>query len=185
MNRDSQRPTRPPSGGQAQGEDDGEERPTLVPQFDLAEFARENMLKRETPSGPVSGVPAGGAPVLSSASMDLGELFRAGDHEATLALSEALLQQDPEDPEARKYAELSRLELAVTYLTAFGGNGSAIPRVKSAEAAKGLGGLFGEVLAAVDGVQSVDSLVLTSRQDRLAVLSTLYELLQRGAIELA
>jgi hypothetical protein len=184
MNRDSQRPTRPPSGGQPQGEEDGEERPTLVPQFDLAEFARENMLKRETPSGP-AGIPVAGAPVLSSASMDLGELFHAGEHEATLALSEALLQQDPEDPEARKYAELSRLELAVTYLSAFGGNGSAIPKVKSAEAARGLGGLFGEVLAAVDGVQSVDSIVLTSRQDRLAVLSTLYELLRRGAIELA
>jgi hypothetical protein len=183
MNRDSQRPTRPPPPGQKAGDEEvlEEDRPTLVPEFDLAEFARQKMLKEESP--PSSKTP--GAPLVSSMSMDLGELFRSGDHDATLALSEALLQQDPDDVEARRYAEMSRMELTVRYLTAFGGSGSAVPRVKASVRVKGesSAGLFGEVLAAVDGISTIEEIVLTLRQDRLAVLSALCDLLQRGIIE--
>jgi hypothetical protein len=181
MNRDSQRPTRPPPPGQRAADEglDEDERPTLVPEFDLAEFARQKMMKEE---GPAS---ARGAPLVSSSSMDLGELFRSGDHDATLALSEALLQQDPDDAEARRYAEMSRMELTVRYLTAFGGTGSAVPRVKASIRVTGesSAGLFGEVLAAVDGISTIEEIVLTLRQDRLAVLSALCDLLQRGIIE--
>jgi len=177
MNRDSQRPTRPPPPV-PEGEQDGEaDRATVVPSFDLAEFARQKMLKVETAP----------PPMLSSMAMDLGELFRAGDHDATLALSEALLQQDPDDIEARRYAEMSRMELTVRYLAAFGGSGSAIPRLKASihggGGAERPGGVYGEVLAEVDGMSSVEEIVLTMHHDRLVVLSALCDLLQHGIIE--
>jgi hypothetical protein len=187
MNRDSQRPTRPPPPtGEGEGaEGDGGDRPTLVPDFDLAEFARQKMLKVETPARVVTSSRTTFAPTVSSSSVDLGELFRSGDHDATLALAEALLQQDPDDPEARKFAEMSRMELTVTYLGAFGGSGSAIPRLKAPLTTESSvsPGVFGDVLAAVDGISTVEEIVLTLRHDRLAVLSALCDLLQRGIIE--
>jgi hypothetical protein len=189
MNRDSQRPTRAPPPkpeGEAEGEEPDEDRPTLVPDFDLAAFARQKMLKIETPTPRSEGARTplpGGAPTVSSTSVDLGELFRAGDHDATLALSEALLQQDPNDAEARKYAEMSRLELTVTYLAAFGGSGSAIPKLKARLTGEMPAGVFADVLDAVDGISSVEEIVLTLRHDRLAVLSALCDLLRRGIIE--
>jgi len=173
MNRDSQRPTRPPPPG---SEDDELDRPTVVPEFDLAEFARKKMLGAEAPAA----IP-GNAPVLSSESTDLAELFGTGDLEATLAVCEALLQQDPNDADAKKYAELSRRELSIQYLAALGGSTSVIPR--RASAADAADDPFADVLSEVDGDRSIDEIVHATQKDRLTILAALYDLLRRGAID--
>jgi hypothetical protein len=110
--------------------------------------------------------------------------FVVGDFSGALVVAESVLEEDPSNDVARRYAESCRDMLRQMYLAQIG-DGGQIPRVlTSPERLVGLtlDHRAGFVLACVDGMSSIDEILDVSGMPVLDALRIMYELAQEGII---
>ena len=110
--------------------------------------------------------------------------FVVGDFSGALVLAEGVLEEEPDNDVARRYAESCRDMLRQMYLARIG-EGSKVPRVVTAPGS--IVGLTldhraGFVLACVDGTSSIDEILDVSGMPTLDALRIMYELAQEGII---
>lgn len=117
---------------------------------------------------------------------EMQDRFSLGDYSGSLVIAEAVLGDDPEHVEAKKYAENCRSVLEQMYAARLG----ALDRVPFVAVASdqlrwlSLDHRSGFVLAHVDGVASLEQILDVSGMARLDALRIIYELVQRGVVAL-
>jgi hypothetical protein len=107
------------------------------------------------------------------------ERLAAGDYEAALMASEALLRRLPRDADAIDCAEMSRTELRRVYAARLGGALDRAPRIANREAIATvtLCGVTAYLLSRIDGRATLDEIAFgpdASPEEMLRVLSELY-----------
>ncbi len=115
---------------------------------------------------------------------EMRDRFALDDFTAALRLAELIIGNEPEHQEAIETARACRQKLARLYSSRLGPMDRVpAPAVAGAEVRwLGLDHRDGFVLAQVDGAHTLEEIVDVSGMPRLAVLKTLVELLEMGAI---
>jgi hypothetical protein len=110
--------------------------------------------------------------------------FALGDYSGALVLAEALLDEDPGNASAERYADSCREMLRGMYLSRIG-EGTFVPRIVMGQDQLRwltLDHRAGFLLSCVDGTSSVDEILDVCGMAPLDALRTMYELKQQGAI---
>jgi hypothetical protein len=156
---------------------DGDERSTIVPQFDPEAFARDSETKQR------AAVAEGGEPTIDQARRH----HLAGEHEEALFLLTRLLELAPLHPEATKLSSECREALERECLSAVGSESAILVAAVSTEELKGfaLDNVSGFLLSVVDGATNVETILDISGLPRLLALRHLRSLLERGIILVA
>jgi len=164
---------RPPEGPGASDPDD-EDRPTLIPDFDPLDFARDSEVRQRTSSG------GGGEPTMDQARRQ----HIGGDHEGALFLLTRLLELAPLHPEANKLAGECRAALEQQCLAAIGSEAAVLVAAVSEEELKGfaLDSVSAFLFSRLDGATRVEDILDVSGLPRLLALRHLRKLLDRGLV---
>jgi hypothetical protein len=167
----------PPPDHAALGKE--EPRPTLVPEFDPAAFARDSEL-RQRAAAPV-------APSGESTIDEARRLHDRGEHERALLLLEQLLELAPLHPEATRLAAGCRTALERECLSALGSERSILIAGVTPDELKsfGLDNVSAFLMSLVDGATDVESILDLASVPRLVALRHLRSLLERGIIGVA
>ena len=114
------------------------------------------------------------------------ERHALGDFTGALTIAEALLQTDPEDPDAKGVAHECRGRLKQMYVARLGGLGlvptMAVPRTELKWLS--LDHRAGFLLSRFDGTLTIEEIMDLAGMPELEVLRTLWELLNQRVIEL-
>jgi hypothetical protein len=169
-------PERPPAP-EADARDFAEDRPTPIPEFDPAAFARDSETKQLAASF------AGVEPTIEQAR----RLHLDGDHEQALFLVSHILELTPRHPEAAELSAVCRAALECECLDVLGSEAGLPVAAVSAEELKGfaLDSTSAFLFSLVDGATSVESVLDISGLPRLLALRHLRNMLERGIIGLA
>lgn len=110
--------------------------------------------------------------------------YATGDFTGALEIAESMLQSDPEDLEAKRYAESCREVLTQMYASRLGPLDQVVSMAIPAEQVRwlNLDHRAGFLLSLVDGASSVEELLDISGMPRLDALRTLLTLLERRVI---
>ena len=111
--------------------------------------------------------------------------FVVGDYSGALVLAEGVLEEQPDNSEAQRYAVSCRDMLRQMYLSRIG-SGRHVPRlIMGPEQLRWLtlDHRAGFLLSCVDGRSSIDEILDVSGMPGLDALRLLYELVQEGVIE--
>lgn len=168
------------------------ERPTARPSGDAWAIDRD---RRSLPPPPVaqSGSPSRPPSVVASLAAatheevhrEIADRFALGDYAAVLSAAELQLGRDPEDDEARRYAENSRERLEARYATRLGSLdyvfNAAVPRAKIKWL--GLDPQAAFLLSLVDGQTTVAEVLEISHMGRLETLRIFTELVDAKAVK--
>jgi hypothetical protein len=159
------------------GEEDREERPTLVPAFDPAAFARDSEIKQR------AALVVGGEATIDQAR----RLHREGQHEDALFLLARLLDISPLHAEANTLSNECRQALEQDCLSAVGSESSILVVAVSPEELKGfpLDNVSGFLLSLMDAATDVEAILDISGLPRLLALRHLRSLLERGIVAVA
>jgi hypothetical protein len=155
--------------------DDASDRPTLVPDFDPEEFARDSEV-RERASFRLLDEPT---------TLEARRLLRAREPEQALHLLEGLLELAPFHAEANAVSRECRAALEREWLAALG-SGSAVlaVRVTPDELKRfALDHVSGFLLSLMDGSTDLETLLDLSGLPRLLALRNLRGLVARGIVE--
>lgn len=117
---------------------------------------------------------------------EMRERFDLDDYTGAMRAAELVLGRNPNHQEAQEITEASRVRLEQHYLTRLG-TLQSLPRVvvKPAEVRwLGLDHRAGFLLSQIDGVVTVDELLVVSGMPRLETLKTLVDLLHSEAIRI-
>lgn len=117
---------------------------------------------------------------------EMRERFDLDDYTGAMRAAELVLGRNPDHEEAQEITEASRVRLEQHYLTRLG-TLQSLPRVvvKPAEVRwLGLDHRAGFLLSQIDGVVTVDELLVVSGMPRLETLKTLVDLLHSEAIRI-
>lgn len=170
-------PSSPPPGGPHASKAGGDERPTIVPEFDPEDFARDTEIKRR------AAIAVGGEPTIDQAR----RLHLDGDHEQALFLLTRLLELAPLHPEASKLARDCRQELERDCLAAVGSESAVLVGAVSPEELKRftLDNVSCFLLSRMDGATTVEAILDISGLPRLLALRHLRGLIARGIVAVA
>jgi hypothetical protein len=157
--------------------DPDSDRPTVVPEFDPAAFARDSELKMR------SAPPSGGQSTLGDAQ----RLFEAGDAEQALFLLARLLQHSPFHTEASALSQECRQVLERECLSAIGSPSAVlIIAVRPHELTQfALDAASGFLLSLMDGATNVETVLDLCGLPRLLALRHLRGLVSRGIVRIA
>jgi hypothetical protein len=166
------RRTTPPQGI----EDEGDQRPTIVPSFDPEAFARDSETRQRAAStaGRV-------APTMEEAR----RLHDRGDYEAALFMVTEVLQGTPQGAEASDLSARCRAALEGECLSAIG-SAAAILLVAVTEAelkSFAIDNTAGFLLSFMDGATTVEDILDISGMPRLLALRNLRKLRERGIVK--
>lgn len=183
-------PTRPPPTSRSEG---ALRRTSLLNLANAASMADTgtplDLAARRTTDEPAESASAGPEIQITGEYDPVAEMqdrFSLGDYSGSLVIAEAVLSDDPEHPEAKKYAENCRGVLEQMYAARLG----ALDRVPFvAVAADQLRWLSidhrsGFVLAHIDGTASLEQILDVSGMPRLDALRIIYELVQHRVVAL-
>jgi hypothetical protein len=153
------------------------ERPTLVPEFDLEAFARDSEIQQR------SALPVDGEASIDQARRCHGE----GDHEQALFLLARVTELAPLHPEATSLARDCRAALERECLSAVGSESTVLTVAMTADALMGLAldHVSGFLLSLMDGTLTVEAILDVSGLPRLLALRHLRNLLERGIVSVA
>ncbi len=156
---------------------DGDDRPTVVPEYDPEDFARDSEIKQR------AGVREGGEPTIDRAR----RLHLDGDHEQALFLLTPLLELAPLHPEANKLSGECRQALERDCLSAIGSESAVLVVALSPEELKRftLDNVSGFLLSVIDGTTNVETILDISGLPRLLALRHIRALLDRGIVVVA
>ncbi len=156
--------------------DEDEPRPTLVPEFDPAAFARDSEMRLRA-AAPVA---PSGEPTIDEAH----RLHDGGEHERALLLVKQLLELAPLHPEATRLAAECRTALERECLSALGSERSVLVAGVTNDEVKNfaLDNVSAFLMSLVDGATSVESVLDLAGVPRLVALRLLRNLLERGII---
>ena len=156
---------------------DGDERSTIVPEFDPEAFARDSETKQR------AAVAEGGEPTIDQARRH----HLAGEHEEALFLLTRLLELAPLHPEGSKLASECRQALERDCLSALGSKSAIFVVAVSPEELKRftLDNVSGFLLSVMDGATDVETILDISGLPRLLALRHLRSLLERGVVAVA
>jgi hypothetical protein len=148
-------------------------RPTVVPAFDPADFARDSERKQRAASV-----------VRESAIDEARRLHTSGDHEGALFLVTQLLEATPVHAEATQLAASCRVALEREYLAALGSGAAILIAAISTEELKNfaLDSTSGFLFSLIDGALRVDDILDVAGLPRLLALRHLCKLLERGIV---
>jgi hypothetical protein len=165
----------PPEPGVPEGDPD--ERPTVVPDFDPADFARDSEIKQR------AALALGGEPTIDQAR----RLHLDGEHEQALFLLTRLLDLAPLHPEASRLSSECRQALERDCLSAVGSESAILVVAVSPEELKGftLDHVSGFLVSVMDGATDVETILDISGLPRLLALRHIRSLLERGIIVIA
>ncbi|MCZ6807769.1 MAG: hypothetical protein O7F08_12500 [Deltaproteobacteria bacterium] len=178
------------TGGLASKAED--ERPTIRPSGDAWVIDRDRRslppppaAQSASPDRPPAVLDEGSTATRDEVHHAIADRFALGDYAAALSAAELQLGREPEDEEARRYAESSRERLEVRYATRIGSL-DYIFNV-SVPAAKikwlGLDHQAAFLLSLVDGQTTVGEVLDLCQMGRLEALRVFTELLDAKAIE--
>lgn len=156
----------------ADGTDEGEDRATVVPEFDPQAFARDSELRQR------AALIAPDDPTIDQAR----KLHRDGGHEQALFLLTHLLELAPLHPEASKLAAECRADLEAQCLDALGSEATVLVAAVGVEEQKrfALDNVSGFLLSQMDGTTTVENILDVSGLPRLLALRHLRSLVERG-----
>jgi len=159
--------------------EDEEGRPTVVPEFDPAAFARDSELRQRA----AAAVAPGSDPTIDEAR----RLHLGGDNERALVLLTQLLEIAPLHPEATQLAAECRTALERECLAAIGSGSAILVAAVTIDELKSfpLDNASAFLFSLVDGTTDVESILDVAGVPRLLALRHLRSLLERGIIGLA
>jgi hypothetical protein len=166
-----------PPEPEADGLDFADDRPTPIPDFDPAAFARDSETKQLAASF------AGVEPTIEHAR----RLHLDGDYEQALFLVSHILERTPRHPEAGELSAICRAALERECIDALGSEAGLPVATVSAEELKGfaLDNTSAFLFSLVDGATSVENILDISGLPRLLALRHLRNMLERGIVGLA
>jgi len=178
------------TGGLASSAED--ERPTTRPAGDawVIDRDRRSLLPAatdESSSADRSSAAPGesSTPTRDEVHREIADRFALGDYAAALSAAELQLGREPDDDEARRYAESSRERLEVRYATRIGSLdyifNVSVPDAKIKWL--GLDPQAAFLLSLVDGQTTVDEVLDLCQMGKLEALRVFTELLEAKAIE--
>jgi hypothetical protein len=135
------------------------------------------------PSSQRPGPPSGSS--ISDRLHEVRERYEGGDHRSALRIAESILQEHPDHLAALGYAESSRQMLRQKYLARIG-DMTAVPRIKHVAIELARVGVDARdilVVDAIDGVLSVEEIVVASATSTIDVLRVLHDLVVDGLVE--
>lgn len=153
---------------------DVEDRPTLVPAFDVEAFARESEMKQRV-------VP----PSTDESTIEVAaRLLAEGNPEQAMFLLARLLEQVPLHSEARELSKECATALEQECLSAVGSQASILIVAVSPDALKtlGLDHVSGFLLSLMDGVSDVETILDLCGLPRLLALRHLRDLVARRVV---
>lgn len=167
----------PPPESPGVGEEDRDERPTIVPEFDPEAFARDSEIKQR------AALVVGGEATIDQAR----RLHLDGQHEDALFLLTRLLEISPLHAEANKLSNECRQALEQDCLSAVGSKSSILVVAVSPEELKRftLDNVSGFLLSLMDATTDVETILDISGLPRLLALRHLRHLLERGIVVVA
>jgi hypothetical protein len=154
---------------------ESEDRPTIVPKFDVEEFARDSEVRqRVTPAAHEGG----------SSIERARRLYEDGQPEEALFVLAGLVQAVPFDEEARALSSECRVALEKDCLAAIGDLSAVLHVGVPPDMLRGLGldHVSGFLLSRIDGLTDVESLLDVSGLPRLLALRHLRGLVTRGVV---
>lgn len=145
--------------------------------------------RRTSPEGPVvdededEPPPSAG----SSAIADMKDRYAVGDFTGALVIAESILEHNPEDPDAKRYADSCREVLTQMYSARVGDLRQVVSVAIPAEEIRwlSLDHRAGFLLSLVDGHSTVEDILDISGMPRLDALRLMYTLLQQRVISLS
>jgi hypothetical protein len=154
-----------------------DERPTLVPEFDLEAFARDSEIQQR------SALAVGGEASIDQARRCHDE----GDHEQALFLLARVTEVAPLHLEATRLARDCRAALERECLSAVGSESTILTVAITADELKGfaLDHVSGFLLSLMDGTLTVEAILDVAGLPRLLALRHLRNLLERGIVGVA
>lgn len=166
-----------PPEGPALEDDEG--RPTLVPEFDPAAFARDSELRQRA----AAAVAPGSDPTIDEAR----RLRLGGDYERALVLLTQLLELAPLHPEATRLAAECRTALERECLGAIGSESAILVAAVTNDELRSfpLDNASAFLFSLVDGTTDVESILDVAGLPRLLALRHLRSLVERGLIGVA
>lgn len=110
--------------------------------------------------------------------------YESGDYGGALVLAEALLDEIPDDPTARRYADGCTEMLRQMYKARIGDGSQVLRIVMSGEELRSLNldHRAGFLLSCIDGMSSIDDILDVSGMRELEALRILFELVQENVI---
>lgn len=117
---------------------------------------------------------------------DLKDRYATGDFTGALVIAESILESDPDDLEAKRYAESCREVLTQMYASRLGQLDQIVIMAIPADQVRwlSLDHRAGFLLSLVDGASSIEELLDISGMPRLDALRLLYTLLEQRVIAL-
>ena len=163
----------PPQGAAAEDGRHGE-RPTLVPEFDPQDFARNSEIR------PLAAPEDPGEPTIDQAR----RLHLQGDNEGALSLLTRLLELTSLHPEATRLSAACREALEREWLEALGSHAAVLVSAIPIEELKGfaLDRVSGFLISLMDGATNVEDILDVTGLPRLMVLRRLRNLVERGLV---
>lgn len=125
-------------------------------------------------------------PPADPAVSDMKDRYATGDFTGALVIAESILESDPDDLEAKRYAESCREVLTQMYASRLGPLDQVVSMAIPADQVRwlSLDHRAGFLLSLVDGVSSVEELLDISGMPRLDALRMLFTLLEQRVIAL-
>ncbi|HSO00578.1 MAG TPA: hypothetical protein VLS89_19935 [Candidatus Nanopelagicales bacterium] len=140
---------------------------------------------------PISRVPAPpaapaalAAPTADDRRRQMLQRFESGDYSGALVLAEAILDENPDDASARRYAESCNEMLRQMYRSRIGDGSQVLRILISSEELRSLNldHRAGFLLSCIDGMSSIDDVLDVSGMRELEALRILFELVQESII---
>jgi hypothetical protein len=127
------------------------------------------------------------APEADPAARDMRERYAVGDFTGALVIAESILEADPEDLDAKRYAQSCREVLMQMYSARLGALTQVVNIAIPSDQIRwlSLDHRAGFLLSLVDGASSVEELLDICGMPRLDALRILYQLLEQRVIALA
>jgi hypothetical protein len=125
-------------------------------------------------------------PEADPAVSDMKDRYATGDFTGALVIAESILESDPDDLEAKRYAESCREVLTQMYASRLGSLDQVVVMAIPADQVRwlSLDHRAGFLLSLVDGASSVEELLDISGMPRLDALRLLFTLLEQRVIAL-
>ena len=170
-------PKSPPPENPGVPVNEADERPTVVPDFDPEDFARDSEIRQH------AALAEGGEPTIDRAR----RLHLDGDHEQALFLLTRLMELAPLHPEANELAGECRQALERDCLSAVGSKAAVLVVAVPPDELKRftLDNVSGFLLSVLDGATDVETVLDISGLPRLLALRHLRSLLERGIVAVA
>ncbi|WP_156338724.1 hypothetical protein [Chondromyces crocatus] len=133
---------------------------------------------------PSTPIPLPSVPPVDDRRRQMLQRFEAGDYSSALVLAESLLDETPDDPTLRRYADSCNEMLRQMYRSRIG-DGSQVLRIAiSNEEIRSLNldHRAGFLLSCIDGMSSIDDVLDVSGMRELEALRILYELVQENIV---